>query len=88
MAQRRATTERLGSFSDGVFAVIITIMVLELRPSSRVVARRLNLNGDGQGDLTGHGDALAKGSSSRERNKCQVLADEYRVSGISERCGT
>src|SRR5262245_54719998 len=32
MAQRRPTTERLSSFSDGVFAVIITIMVLELKP--------------------------------------------------------
>ncbi len=32
MAQRRASTDRLGSFSDAVFAVIITIMVLELKP--------------------------------------------------------
>jgi uncharacterized membrane protein len=32
VAGRRATPERLGAFSDGVFAVIITIMVLDLRP--------------------------------------------------------
>jgi uncharacterized membrane protein len=32
MPQRRATVERLGAFSDSVFAVIITIMVLELKP--------------------------------------------------------
>jgi uncharacterized membrane protein len=32
MAQQRPTTERLASFSDGVFSVIITIMVLELKP--------------------------------------------------------
>lgn len=32
MAQPEGTTDRLGSFSDGVFAVIITIMVLELKP--------------------------------------------------------
>jgi uncharacterized membrane protein len=30
MAQRKATLERLSSFSDNVFSVIITIMVLEL----------------------------------------------------------
>jgi uncharacterized membrane protein len=32
MPQRRPTVERLGAFSDGVFAVLITIMVLELKP--------------------------------------------------------
>ena len=32
MAQRKATIERLAAFSDGVFAVIITIMILDLKP--------------------------------------------------------
>lgn len=31
MSERKSTTERLGAFSDGVIAVIITIMVLELK---------------------------------------------------------
>jgi uncharacterized membrane protein len=29
---RKATPERLGAFSDGVFAVLITVLVLDLRP--------------------------------------------------------
>jgi uncharacterized membrane protein len=32
MPQQKATVERLAAFSDGVFSVIITIMVLDLRP--------------------------------------------------------
>jgi uncharacterized membrane protein len=32
MAHRKPTAERLSSFSDAVFAVIMTIMVLEMKP--------------------------------------------------------
>ena len=32
MTQARRTPERLSAFSDGVFAVLITVLVLELRP--------------------------------------------------------
>lgn len=44
MAQRKANTDRLGAFSDAVFAVIITIMVLDLKPpESPTVAALLAL---------------------------------------------
>jgi uncharacterized membrane protein len=32
MATREVKPDRLSAFSDGVFAVIITILVLELKP--------------------------------------------------------
>src|ERR1700758_1920179 len=32
MVSKKTTSERLATFSDGVFAVIITIMVLDLKP--------------------------------------------------------
>ena len=35
MTHRRPPPERLGALSDGVFAVIITIMVLEFKPPSQ-----------------------------------------------------
>jgi len=31
---RKATPERLSALSDGIFAVLITVLVLELRPPS------------------------------------------------------
>jgi uncharacterized membrane protein len=53
MAAQRTTSERLAAFSDGVFAVIITIMVLDLRPPTRGDQQMRTLDGfmamDGQG---------------------------------------
>src|SRR6185437_1014535 len=40
---RKATPERLSAFSDGVFAVLITVLVLELRPPEEPSFRALLL---------------------------------------------
>ena len=40
---REATTERLSAFSDGVFAVLITVLVLDLRPPEEPTFKALLL---------------------------------------------
>ena len=39
----RPTPERLSAFSDGVFAVLITVLVLDLRPPEQPTFRALML---------------------------------------------
>jgi uncharacterized membrane protein len=41
MLDQKTTSERLAAFSDGVFAVIITIMVLDLKPPAAATLRAL-----------------------------------------------
>ena len=41
MPNKKTTPERLAAFSDGVFAVIITIMVLDLKPPAEATLKAL-----------------------------------------------
>jgi uncharacterized membrane protein len=41
MSNKKTTPERLAAFSDGVFAVIITIMVLDLKPPTETTLTAL-----------------------------------------------
>ncbi len=41
MSNKKTTPERLAAFSDGVFAVIITIMVLDLKPPTETTLKAL-----------------------------------------------
>jgi uncharacterized membrane protein len=41
MSNKRTTPERLAAFSDGVFSVIITIMVLDLKPPAEATLKAL-----------------------------------------------
>jgi uncharacterized membrane protein len=41
MSSKKTTPERLTAFSDGVFSVIITIMVLDLKPPAEATLKAL-----------------------------------------------
>src|SRR5258707_13717953 len=41
MANKKTTPERLAAFSDAVFSVIITIMVLDLKPPAEATLKAL-----------------------------------------------
>ena len=45
MSLHRATSERLATFPDAVFAVIITIMVLDLKPPAEPTLRHVCRSG-------------------------------------------
>lgn len=41
MTEKKITSERLAALSDGIFAVILTIMVLDLKPPAEASLRAL-----------------------------------------------
>jgi hypothetical protein len=56
VSNKKTTPERLTAFSDGVFSVIITIMVLNLKPPAE--ARQLFIRRDHLGEPSSSFDDL------------------------------
>ena len=80
MTHGRPTPERLGALSDGVFAVIITIMVLELKPPSQPSFARalLPLWPTGtklRGELSLHHDCLGE----PHRSSAAICGDVWQL---------
>ena len=68
MTHERPTPERLGAFSDGVFAVIITIMVLQLKVPEHPTFAAL-------GDLEGCSPLQPSSESLKTKsNRCEFPA--------------
>jgi uncharacterized membrane protein len=45
MRKKMITADRLAAFSDGIFAVALTVMVLELKAPLRFLARHFSSSG-------------------------------------------
>jgi uncharacterized membrane protein len=72
--RRTPQTERIGAFSDGVFAVIITIMVLQLKPPEHPTFAALALLWPTALSYAGSYFFIAKKSSSRSRHQINTSA--------------